>query len=1084
MRRPKRGPVFETELWLRQRRRRWRTRRERADERRTRRRVDERTARAPRWRRDHRGLWWVTVGGATLLVLWLLFSLTGAVIKHDPLGDYGPSNWCTGSGARPYYCGQVHDFVKGLLTAALAVAVFLFWRYRRVLGSYRKQARHNQQLAVPSAEQDVRDIEVVGREDLCQLMVRRVRDPHNRRPLLLVGSIGTGKTTTLVKLAEMLMDVGVVPVGINLREVQKPADLNFHTLARARFQAVIDTQLHAEGEADKIWRQLWRENRIVVLADGLEEALAGTDQPLDRDSLLREAVGEAKRENLPLVITSRPQDPLRALDAMLLQLEPLSEGAAFEYVQSQGRQVDATPQWDQATALIKMADVADSPFYLRVIGKLYQVNRLDRVNTGPGRAVTRRRLLDEWHKALVEGDLYEDYGLAPKERGEAIEVLSALACLGLRDNSLRVLTNELSRTGEDADPGSRHHTDPSHRQATDAGRHGIRQQLNSRLDKLSVDNPQDLGLAETTGGRLNMVVKQQDGVRFQHGVVQAYLGCRYLDAALRDRDFLRQALRNGPGRELLAALTLYSCQEFTTARSTRNPPGDPDGRVELVRTLGQEAVRTRNRTQAVEMFAAALEMDATIGHRTHHELAGKIRHAWRHYQGDGSITDRPLEDAKIALVHRYGDAARLIDVAHGPEPAYRSLFRMMATETSYLTRLTAARELGRGGEPAIRALRSLLADTDADLPDDPDADADLPDEDPQVRRDRLRQLRAWLAPSLFLFADDPPERPGRRSRSEAEELLRAWVNRLRTDDEPTRIWELQLAQGFRLAANCRHFSTRRGRLAEAAEEALRHSRFWYSHLTLIQALTLLALPENPAEPLGEVGRHGSDPRGLVDYWLAIAGGGTAAPQPGSGSTHPLVRTVADECVAALVDRHPELHCWVDEHEIVGRVGSASPQPAIRRQQASWLPPSHGWAVLKPRAQRLLADVMLLLNLADRGTDDAERTRRLGRSSRSDLPPCLTIDRTAMRVNLTRRQSRDVQPGATCIDDCPFRLCPLPPRGEELSYQMDEAFCANQADLVGQWQRPSYWAWWQKVDGEELRIFWRDMSERMIPAWRK
>ncbi|GAA0403381.1 hypothetical protein GCM10009541_53170 [Micromonospora gifhornensis] len=213
MRRPKRGPVFETELWLRQRRRRWRTRRERADERRTRRRVDERTARAPRWRRDHRGLWWVTVGGATLLVLWLLFSLTGAVIKHDPLGDYGPSNWCTGSGARPYYCGQVHDFVKGLLTAALAVAVFLFWRYRRVLGSYRKQARHNQQLAVPSAEQDVRDIEVVGREDLCQLMVRRVRDPHNRRPLLLVGSIGTGKTTTLVKLAEMLMDVGVVPVG-------------------------------------------------------------------------------------------------------------------------------------------------------------------------------------------------------------------------------------------------------------------------------------------------------------------------------------------------------------------------------------------------------------------------------------------------------------------------------------------------------------------------------------------------------------------------------------------------------------------------------------------------------------------------------------------------------------------------------------------------------------------------------------------------------------------------------------------------------------------------------------------------------
>ncbi|MFG2060406.1 NACHT domain-containing protein [Micromonospora sp. NPDC048871] len=1078
MRRPKRGPVFETGLWLRQRRRRWRTRRERADERRTRRRIDERAARAPRWRRGHRVLWWVIVGGATLLVLWLVYSLVGAVLRKDLLGSRGPSTWCNGSEAGPYYCGQVLDFVKGLLAAALAVAVFLFWRYRRVLRSYRKQARNQQQLAVPSAEHDISDIEVVGREDLCQLMVRRVRDPHNRRPLLLVGGIGTGKTTTLVKLAEMLMEVGVVPVGINLRDVQTPADLNFHTLARQRFQAVIDTQLHAEGEADKTWRQLWRENRLVVLADGLDEVLAGTEQPYDRDSLLRQAVGEAKRENLPLIITSRPQDPLRALDAVLLQLEPLSEGAAFGYVRNQGRQVDATPKWDQATSLIKMADVADSPFYLRIIGKLYQVNRLDRVPLGPGRAVTRRRLLDEWHQALVEGDLYEDYGLPPRERGEAIEVLSALACLGLRDNALKVRTSELSPTGEYADTGRRPDSDPVPRQAGDGDRQRIREELDTRLDKLSVDNPQDLGLAETTGDRLNMVVKEQDGVRFQHGVVQAYLGCRFLDAALRDEGFLRRALRNGPGRELLAALTLYSGQEPPTARSA----GDGDRRVELVRMVSQEAVRTRNRTQAVEMFAAALEMDAAIGHPTHRELAQQIRHAWRHYQGDGSITDRPLEDAKIALMHRFGDAARLIDQERGPEPGYQSLFRMMATETSYLTRLAAARELGRGGDPAVVALRSLLDDQDADLPDDPDTD--LPDEDPQVRRERLRQLRAWLAPSLFLFAGDPPERPGWRPRSEAEDLLRAWVGRLRTDDEATRVWELQLAQGFRLAANCRHFSAHRGRLAEAAEEALRHSRFWYSHLTLIQALTLLALPENPAESLGEIGRHGSDPRGLVDYWLAIAGGGNAAPQPGGGSAHPLVRTVADECVAALVDRHPELHCWVDEHEIVGRVGSASPQPAIRRQQASWLPPSHGWAVLKPRAQRLLADVMLLLNLADRGGDDVERTRRLGRSNRSELPPCLTIDRTAMRVNLSRRQSRDVQPGATCIDDCPFRLCPLPPKGEELAYQMDEAFCANQADLVGQWRQPSSWAWWQKVDREDLRDFWREMSERMIPAWRK
>ncbi|MFG2101094.1 hypothetical protein ACGFJ5_10870 [Micromonospora echinaurantiaca] len=82
---------------------------------------------------------------------------------------------------------------------------------------------------------------------------------------------------------------------------------------------------------------------------------------------------------------------------------------------------------------------------------------------------------------------------------------------------------------------------------------------------------------------------------------------------------------------------------------------------------------------------------------------------------------------------------------------------------------------------------------------------------------------------------------------------------------------------------------------------------------------------------------------------------------------------------------------MDEREIVGRVGAASPRPGVRRMQDSWLPPSHGWAVLEPRAQRLLADVLLLLNLADRGQDNAERARRLSRASRAELPPCLTID---------------------------------------------------------------------------------------------
>ncbi|RQW84045.1 hypothetical protein DKL51_30690 [Micromonospora globispora] len=1092
MRGPRRGPVWATQLWLRQRRRRWRTRQERHAERTRRRREDERADHRMTWR-HHRGLRWVILATAGTLVVWTVFSLVLTVLNTE-LGFLPMSKWCAGKPPRSYYCGQVEGFVKGPLVLALGLAVFLFWRYVPVRRWYDRNALRNLRMLLPTAERDVGANHVVGRDELCELMIQRLQDEHRRRPLLLVGGIGTGKTATLVRLAEMLMATDVVPVGIDLRTVTDPAKLNFHQLALEQFTKTIDSQLHAAGEADKVWRRLWLENRIVVLADGLEEVLADSAQPADRDSVLREAVRGAVRERLPLVVASRPDDPLRGLDALLLQLEPLSTGAALEYVQARSHRSGAGQQWDRITELVKAADVADSPFYLRVISQLHGVDRLDRVGpTDQGRSALRWCLLEEWWDAIVAGDLYEDYGMPRTERADAIEVLSALACIGLRDNRLSVRTTDL--TGAEG--------------GKDAGRQWILAELRARLHKLSADNPQDLGLAETTGDALNIVVKRQDGVRFQHGVIQAYLGTRYLTAALRDDDFLERAFteNHGPGRELLSALTLYtgSAGAFERLDGRRKPPvphgtllrlrdavrqkgsspGVRDARATqerstaLVHRLCDAATGTRNRTRAMEMFATALEMDAGTGHTAHRKLADAILQAWPRYQGDGSITDRPLEDGKIALVHRYGAAAwRLRDRPpeptglrrQQPTPQYRQLFQMMAYETSYLPRLTAARQIASGGNAAVGALRDLL--------DEPPQAADT------QGRERLEELRTWLAPSLFLFteaahAPDEPDWQGM-----ARETLRRWVDRLATDfREGARVYELTLAQGFRMAANCRTYPAHRSVLIEEAEKALRHSRFWYSHLVLIQALTLLALPRDPSETLRERG-HGSDPRGLVSFWTSIAGGGHRAPQPGGGTAHPLVLEVADLCVAALIDRHPERHCWLDEREIVGRIGSVNPQPGIRRHLASWLPPWHGWAVLEPRAQRLLADVMLLLNLADRGRDNDQRARRLSRASRAELPPCLTIDRSAMRVTLSRRQAHDVQPGATCIDDCPFRLCPLPPKGDELPYQMDEAFCAHQVDLVERWLRSPGRADWQAVNREDLRTFWREMSERMAPAWRK
>ncbi|WBB47416.1 NACHT domain-containing protein [Verrucosispora sp. WMMA2044] len=1042
--------------------------------------------------RHHRGLRRLIITAATILLLWMIGSLVLMILGAEPR-FLRISGWCKNSPTRDYYCGQVEGFVKGPLILALGLAVFLFWRYLRVRRWYRRNALRNRRMVVPTADPEISRVRIVGRDELCELIMQRLRDEQSRRPLLLVGSIGTGKTATLVRLSEMLLATNVIPVGIDLRTVASSEKLNFRQLALEQFESTIDGQLHGSAEADKVWRRLHLENRIVVVADGLEEVLTDTAQPADRDSVLREAFRRATRDRLPLVVASRPDDPLRGLDALLLQLEPLAPAAALEYVQAHSRRSGADERWDRIAALVKAADVADSPFFLRVIGELYEVDRLDRLpHSNHGRSLLRWVLLEEWRDAVISGDLYEDYGMPAAERAEAIEVLSALACIGLRDNRQRIRTTDLA-TAE---------RDPSGR--------WILAELRSRLHKLDAGNLQDVGLAETTGNALNIVVKMQDGVRFQHGVVQAYLGARFLTAALRDAAFLDHAFseHDGPGRELLAALTLYTRSDGTLERrdGRRRAPvaygrllklGDTVGQaiglnlrvrdaeltrhhsVRLVRMLRAAAVSTRNRTHALEMFAAALEMDAATGHVQHRKLADAIGRSWPCYQGDGSITDRPLEDAKIALVHRYGDAAHQLR-HHPPQrgamrwrqptPQYRQLFQMMADETSYLPRLAAAREIARGGSAAARNLGDWLGQP--------------PWADSSRGRERLEEMRAWILPPLFLFTEAETDSIEQDLQSETCGMLRHLVRRLATDSaEGTPVSEMTLAQGFRLAANCRAYPPHRSILIEEAEKALRHSRFWYSHLVLIQALTLLALPRDPGEPLRKRG-HGSDPRGLVEFWISIAGEGHRAPETGGGRTHPLVRAAADLCVEALIDRHPERHCWVDERQIVGRVGSVSAHQGIRRLQDSWLPPSHGWAVLEPRAQRLLADVMLLMNLADRGRDAGERALRLGRASRSDLPPCITTDRSAMRVTLSRRQAHDVQPGATCIDDCQFRLCPLPPKGDELPYQMDEAFCAHQIDLVGHLFRSPGRADWQAVDREELRSFWRDMSERMAPAWRK
>ena len=72
---------------------------------------------------------------------------------------------------------------------------------------------------------------------------------------------------------------------------------------------------------------------MVVLADGLEESLLDSRDTGVQHRTRRHAVAAAaRRAQMRLVLTSRPDDTLADLEAAVVRLEPLNEDAAVQYL--------------------------------------------------------------------------------------------------------------------------------------------------------------------------------------------------------------------------------------------------------------------------------------------------------------------------------------------------------------------------------------------------------------------------------------------------------------------------------------------------------------------------------------------------------------------------------------------------------------------------------------------------------------------------------------------------------------------------------------------------------------------------------
>lgn len=483
-------------------------------------RADAMPTRAHGW---HWGWWFgaLAVGvGAVFVVLFYtqvvapVYHLVASGLTGRTPEPHWPTAWNPCRGANRAHCATLIEFFKPLITAAVALTVFFLLTHWRVRWWYQRLARERAPELVATDDPTV-DV-VVGRQELCEVLIERIRHPDVRCPMVLVGGLGTGKTAVLVELTRQLARRRIVPVPVRMRDAQGTTNLDFEALAKARFLELIDSRLFSDAHGVRLWRQLRLTNRVAVLADGLQDAF-GRTQEQDEESMLRAAISHAADNRLPLVLTSRPYDPLRGMRAIVVGLEPIGETAALEYgLDGEAGNVDSS--WGRIVDLVNAADVTDSPIYLAIIRDLRRQGRLPRQGLGRrtdphaaarpvDRYAARWHLLNAWRDALLDGALYEDVTRSRDDRAATLDVLAAYACIGLARNSSRIEYRHLSE-----------HASPENARIFQLLRH------RTGPHRLDPNNPDHLTHATIEGDELSIVDARREDVRFLHGVVQAYLG--------------------------------------------------------------------------------------------------------------------------------------------------------------------------------------------------------------------------------------------------------------------------------------------------------------------------------------------------------------------------------------------------------------------------------------------------------------------------------------------------------------------------------------------------------------------------------
>ncbi|MFF1725446.1 NACHT domain-containing protein [Streptomyces sviceus] len=1112
--------------------------------------------------------------GTALVVIWVAVAVYAYVKPDHHLEKLLDSAWFD----------VVSHIVGPVLTGSLLLAFFLIYWYHRTKEPLAAKARTRPHDLVPTAGTLVNQI--VGRRELAQVIAQTLRNRKTRKPYLLVGGVGVGKTAVLVELTRMLAQQSAVPVPIRLRDMNADDELDFEQMARRRFEEETDQRVLAGSNIDKTWRQLRLDDKVVVIADGLEEALLDDKFQEDRDNIIRRAIDRADRQKLPLVIASRPHAPLEGTRAAIADMEPLSEDAALEYlVRDAGELDERRLDW-----VVETAEVVDSPIYLRIAHLLQQQGLLEHLTLRDGhrrmdtrsndRATLRLGLLNTYRQAIEDGRIFDHLVMDHRERRETLWVVSALACLGLLQDSLEVTIDDFvsarvndlcDRMKSQADPEAtdNHQRNGIRLSVTPSQRDAIWGVLSRKIGQPApwlnvLEYPHEcrteLGRYIANGQLLGLVYGCANRVRFPHSILQAYLGYRLL-AEMQDDEIgavVEPALHSpGPSRELLIALVLLS-------RDRADATGNSRGTSPKLAALLSKAAANRHDAKYYDLYAAAFEIDSVDPAPMQDKLARDLDRRWADLTVKGD--QRTIEEAKLGLVRHFGAALRererrgngsrthLGMEAVQPSLPYKYLFQIGTHEPSYAVRIAIAHQIAAGGDAAFQELR-----TEFHLGTDPMAqylsrlreakqkrdhaytawlneEAAGPASDPETaegrqrKRDRIMKeyersritlwrhfaLRAWLVPMVVGSVSD-------KFRDEAKERLNLWLNNLtvppgrRNPPMPLSL-ENALAQGFKNAANRRRrhpdaYEETRAYLVKQTEIMLTRSRYWYAQLSLLHALCLWELPDtagrtttygsanrrrhhSPSAPVdpttdGALASTPVEPVRSVTRWLALAGSAHEAPAPLDAAQerqtdralHPFVAEAGDLVTLALETGHPERFIWIDENGATDNVGSTPADPELYRKHNLWIAPSVGWSILHPRAQRLLADVLVMINLTEGSGTPDDIEERLKLADKDTLPYCLTHDRSRLHPeHSVGRADRD-ECGTSCLSPCEFRLCPYPPQAGKAQAELAELFCRQQQTLLHsrfRWHLPAVsrlTAPWVSIPVRELHAFWEKMANR-------